>query len=247
MTLSKASRVLSRLQILLDTKMHLLQKAVISAVSWRGIEDLPDDVLLNIVEAVYLETKEDSMCFRRVGSGMIEGHGNLRELALVNRRLMILVRRMPSLWTDDSRPGFHGKKFCFLDSLTSPRLDVVVERRITPAFEHVNRWSSLFKPWNMVVDWKAFQDINTIPALENLGMNHSGDFVQCFHLPALRRVRTKEYPSKLIPVMSQLTYLSLEVHLDTPGAGRSQRRTHISCQLRCLEQERQGRVRLVAD
>lgn len=39
--LRKASQALTRLQLSLDTKMHLLQRAVSSPVLYRGIEDLP--------------------------------------------------------------------------------------------------------------------------------------------------------------------------------------------------------------
>lgn len=223
-TLRKASRALTRLHQSLDTKMHLLERTVTPVVFHRGIEDLPDEILMKILESKYEEAKEESMWVHKAAHTLRDEHENLRQLALVNRRFFNLMCRMPSLWTNMAFDKDGNEKLDdprVLGSSRNARLDVFATGGPTTvhAFEHANNWASLFaKKFGLiggysVWEWKA--DIVTFPALVDLHMDHTGEF-QLYRLPALRRLRTCGNPLKLTPVMSQLTSLSLGITLDAP-------------------------------
>lgn len=223
--LKKASGALNRLCLSLDTKIHILESAVTSAVFHHGIEDLPDEILTKIIQSRYDETREKSMQLQKSVRRLVEEHENLRGLALVNRRFYNIVRSIPSTWCDmdhnrnDTDTTVIIGNPRILGNPTNARFDVLLSdgRTIGDALKHASRWTSLSAFWwDTSDDWDVRLEVEAIPTLEDLSMDHCAEFIRRFRLPSLKRLFTFEDPSILAPIMSQLTCLSLGVALDTP-------------------------------
>lgn len=226
--LKQASRALARLQSSLAAKTEFMERAVHPAVLHRGIQMLPNELLMRVIQNCLPEASERTRYPTSIDHRENE---NVRRLALVSRRFRDLIYGEPSIWED----------ICYDGGQVTERATRIMERTTNiglrvcctskgglEGLQYSHRWISLrlnglctFPSEATVLDGlqSLTLDLPLLPHRRPLA-----EFMDLLRLPALRELAISlptaggggafTPPRELVSQLSVLSLLHYRLHRD---------------------------------